>query len=226
MSVVVPKPNAAPAAGTPRGFPVKAITLAVGGVLILAVLSCSIPGNKPRPEKSEEAVPGKTEGKAEVEAKSKSKEQPAKKQSDTATRDPKPAPEASAPDPKKIQEDAAPEQVPQAETSAPPQRAAPVKTSEELDKQIRTLIRALASRSQQRSAQEKLVEIGPAAVPALIHAMKNKETFVRIAAAYVLWEIGPAAEAAVPALIQALKDRDRGVRYYSAVSDVSCRLAT
>ena len=125
---------------------------------------------------------------------------------------------ASAGDPKKIQEDAAPEQVPQAEASAPPQRAAPVKTSEELDKQIHTLIRALAARSQQRSAQKDLVKIGPAAVPALAEALKDKDARVRFSTGRALGEIGPAAKAAVPALIQALKDEDGSVRYQTVLA--------
>ena len=55
-----------------------------------------------------------------------------------------------------------------------------------------------------------LVEIGPAAVPALIAALKDKE--MRRYAASALGAIGPAAKEAVPALIAALKDENQVVR--------------
>ena len=57
--------------------------------------------------------------------------------------------------------------------------------------------------------------IGPPAkevVPALIAALKDKETSVRISAALALHRIDPETKLAVPVLISALKDKDIGQR--------------
>jgi hypothetical protein len=49
-----------------------------------------------------------------------------------------------------------------------------------------------------------------------IEALKDKDKGTRIAAAFALGKIGPAAKDAVPALIEALKDKDRDVRSTAA----------
>ncbi len=49
-----------------------------------------------------------------------------------------------------------------------------------------------------------------ATVPALVQALKDKDSAVRKGAAYVLGDIGN--EAAVPALLQTLSDEDSAVR--------------
>ena len=139
------------------------------------------------------SLPGKPE-KAKVEAKSKFKRQPSKKQFESATLEKWPAPAESVPAPKKTQ------------------------AEEELDKQISTLIRALASKSQRGSAQEELGEIGPSAVPALIQALNDTSVNVRGGAASALGQIGPAAKAAVPDLIQALRDVNTNARKSAAIA--------
>jgi len=56
-------------------------------------------------------------------------------------------------------------------------------------------------------AAEALGQIGPAAIMALIQALKDKgDSSVRYWSAKALGQIGPKAKAAVPALAQALKD--------------------
>ena len=63
-----------------------------------------------------------------------------------------------------------------------------------------------------RRVKGMLVDLGPAAVPALIEALGDEDAGVRRHAASLLGKIGPGAEAAVPALIAALKDEDGEVR--------------
>ena len=53
---------------------------------------------------------------------------------------------------------------------------------------------------------------GPGAVPALIVACQDKDAHMRAAAAELLGQIGPKAEAAIPALKERLQDGDAGVR--------------
>ena len=68
-----------------------------------------------------------------------------------------------------------------------------------------------------QSAAGALGQIGPAAVPALIQALKRDEdSWVRMLAATALGAIGPDAKAAVPALIQALTDEHDDVRGQAA----------
>ncbi len=55
-----------------------------------------------------------------------------------------------------------------------------------------------------------LVEVGVPAVPALIKALKDKDSYMRQVTARALGEIGN--DAAVPALNKALKDKDDDVR--------------
>jgi len=57
-----------------------------------------------------------------------------------------------------------------------------------------------------------LIEIGPAAVPALKEALVKKDRRVREGAAIALGEIGPKARAAVPALAKVFDDKDADVR--------------
>jgi hypothetical protein len=60
-------------------------------------------------------------------------------------------------------------------------------------------------------------QIGPAAVPALSEALKDKDGSVRISAASALHEIDPTtAKDAVPALIETLKDKDLETRHTAA----------
>jgi HEAT repeat protein len=54
------------------------------------------------------------------------------------------------------------------------------------------------------------------AVPVLMGALADKDSWVRQRAAEALGEIGPPARTAVPALGKALKDEDDGVRWYAA----------
>ena len=61
-------------------------------------------------------------------------------------------------------------------------------------------------------AVRELVEMGEAAVPSLILALKDPEVRVRSAAAAALWGLGPKARGAVYALAEALGDSDNGVR--------------
>jgi len=61
-----------------------------------------------------------------------------------------------------------------------------------------------------------LIEIGPAAVPALIGALKDENEKVRRSAAGTLGIIGLEAKTAVPFLIEALKDKNEEVRQESA----------
>ena len=66
-------------------------------------------------------------------------------------------------------------------------------------------------------AAEALGQIGPAAIMALIQALKDKgDSSVRYWPAKALAQIGPKAKAAVPALAQALKDEDEWVRANAA----------
>ena len=62
------------------------------------------------------------------------------------------------------------------------------------------------------SAAHLLGEIGPAAAPALVTALQDDDASVRRNAAVALGSIGPAAKEALPALTTALKDEDRRVR--------------
>jgi HEAT repeat protein len=78
---------------------------------------------------------------------------------------------------------------------------------------INGLIGALAGKEAARDkAITALIELGPAAVPALKEALVNKDRQVREGAAIALGEIGPEARAAVPALAKVFGDKDAGVR--------------
>jgi len=63
-----------------------------------------------------------------------------------------------------------------------------------------------------------LAKIGSAALPTLISALSEGNAVVRHAAAYALGEMGPRAEQAVPSLIGKLEDTDSEVRSSSASS--------
>ncbi|MBL9122522.1 MAG: HEAT repeat domain-containing protein [Planctomycetaceae bacterium] len=66
------------------------------------------------------------------------------------------------------------------------------------------------------TAADSLARIGPAAVPALLTAMENRDPAVRARAAQAFARMGPEASAAVPALTRALQDRDPDVRKSAA----------
>jgi HEAT repeat protein len=66
------------------------------------------------------------------------------------------------------------------------------------------------------TAANALVNIGSAAVPKLIEALKMQNVDVRGGAAYALGRIGPRAKAAVPTLIEALKASHEYVRSSAA----------
>ena len=61
-----------------------------------------------------------------------------------------------------------------------------------------------------------LSRIGPAAVPALIQALRGRDTDVRSRAAQVLGLIGPEAQAAAPTLVEVLRDPEARVRVRAA----------
>lgn len=71
-----------------------------------------------------------------------------------------------------------------------------------------------------KNAAESLSKMGEAAVPPLIEALHDRELKVRIAAAHILGEIGPAAKDAVPSLTAALKDRS-GIPGGASMVDVA-----
>src|SRR5262245_27416334 len=56
----------------------------------------------------------------------------------------------------------------------------------------------------------------PAALPAVIEALRDRTASVRAAAALVLIQVGPDAADAVPALTELRQDRDAQVRSYAA----------
>src|SRR5262245_1884696 len=66
------------------------------------------------------------------------------------------------------------------------------------------------------TARATLARIGEPAVPALVAALKDKESVVRAHAAEALSSMGAKAKAAVPALISSLKDESWEVRLPSA----------
>lgn len=66
------------------------------------------------------------------------------------------------------------------------------------------------------AAASALIEIGTAAVPALIDAISDTDAGVREKATRIVGEIWPPAEAAVPVLIAALADTDDDVRANAA----------
>ena len=69
-----------------------------------------------------------------------------------------------------------------------------------------------ANEQQRSGAIESLVNLGQAAVPALINALQNQDSAVRNGAAVALGKIGKDANEAVPALKKALDDQDFQVR--------------
>jgi HEAT repeat protein len=83
-------------------------------------------------------------------------------------------------------------------------------------KTVSQWVEALKDKRLRFGAANALVRIGPAAVPALIEALKDKDRNVRRAAALALGKIGPATKDAVPALIEALKDKESYVRSAAA----------
>ena len=70
--------------------------------------------------------------------------------------------------------------------------------------------------TQQDAATDALGRIGPAAVPALIEALRSSDPAVREKALEVLARMGPEAEAAVPELIRLLDDPNPTVRKMTA----------
>src|SRR5439155_632848 len=61
-----------------------------------------------------------------------------------------------------------------------------------------------------------LGQVGPAAVPSLVEALRNGDPRTRPGAAAALGAVGPQAAAAVPALVEALRDGEPGVRLEAA----------
>ena len=80
---------------------------------------------------------------------------------------------------------------------------------------VPALIEAIKDDDIRWSAENALGEIGPEAVPALVEALKDKDSGVRERATMALGKIGPEA---VPALVEALKDKDSGVRERAAMA--------
>src|SRR5215218_9949881 len=66
------------------------------------------------------------------------------------------------------------------------------------------------------NASEQLEQIGSAAIPHLIKALKYRDSRIRGNAARRLGYLGPGAREAVPALVEALQDRDESVIYEAA----------
>ena len=64
-----------------------------------------------------------------------------------------------------------------------------------------------------RAAADALGKVGPAAVPALIEALRDNSSYVRWAAVAVLGEMSTTAADAVPPLIEALRGDDKDVRW-------------
>ena len=75
------------------------------------------------------------------------------------------------------------------------------------------------------SVDKALARVGEPAVPALLKILNGPDAGMRVCAAYVLGEIGPAARAAVPELIRAIEHAGaRGVaRYAREAGDPSPR---
>jgi HEAT repeat protein len=67
-------------------------------------------------------------------------------------------------------------------------------------------------------AAATLAQIGPAAVPELIKALRSQNPTLRQRAAWSLARFGPDGKAAVPALIEALKDTRPAVRQLAAIA--------
>lgn len=85
---------------------------------------------------------------------------------------------------------------------------------------VAALGQVLATNSSEvhQASLQALGEIGAAAVPVLLRALRDKRPFIRAGAAGVLARIGPASEAALDPLRQAVQDEDRDVRCAAAQS--------
>lgn len=81
---------------------------------------------------------------------------------------------------------------------------------------VPSLVAALADEPvlARQAARERLTEIGPPAVPALVGALKHRHAVVRWEAAKALQDI--ADPSAAPALVVALDNDDAGVRWLAA----------
>jgi hypothetical protein len=88
---------------------------------------------------------------------------------------------------------------------------------------IDTLIGGLAEPNglKRRDARVKLVEIGKAAVPALVETLADPREQVRWEAAKALSQIGDPI--AAPALVKALEDENFGVRWLAAEGLITAR---
>jgi HEAT repeat protein len=82
--------------------------------------------------------------------------------------------------------------------------------------EIQELIHALGASgaTKPHEARERLVEMGPAAVPALVEALKDRNTQLRWEAAKALG--GIRAPSSADALAELLRDEDGGVRWVAA----------
>jgi len=99
---------------------------------------------------------------------------------------------------------------PDAEEAIPALARALADPTREEDKEVKRLI------TMDYSVGLALAKIGPAAVPALVEALKSENDEVRRQAAWALAHMGPEAKAAAPALVEALNDRDKQVGAYAA----------
>jgi hypothetical protein len=69
----------------------------------------------------------------------------------------------------------------------------------------------------------RLRDLGPAAVPALSHALRAHEKTVRVKAVEILGDIGD--KSAIPAIIRALRDGDDEVRWKAVLAGPKCGIA-
>jgi HEAT repeat protein len=84
---------------------------------------------------------------------------------------------------------------------------------------VPALIEALKRPDRGRdSAIIALEKIGPASIPALSRALKDKDEEIRFYAAFTLGIFGPNAKPAVPILIEILKDQKENVRRAAALT--------
>ena len=88
------------------------------------------------------------------------------------------------------------------------------KMREKAQETIPDLIHAMGDENKDvcDAAEWALVQMGPAAIPALTEILAGGDHQVRSRVVHTLGSMGPAAENAVPALLQAMTDEDRVVR--------------
>ena len=77
---------------------------------------------------------------------------------------------------------------------------------------VPALIGALKYEDLRTYAANRLLSIGPEAVPELIRALEGDYGPIREYAAWILGKMGPDAQGAIPALTEALWDKNKRVR--------------